>query len=174
MKKGVDNIMVAVRLRPLWRQESDANEFNIVKILDEKLVIIQDPQDFENDGVKNELRKNRTREKRYAFDFAFDETASNDRVFNSTTKFLCDGVLEGFNSTVFAYGATGSGKTHTMLGTNDQPGVMFQTMSEIFLRLQELLADRDYEIRISFLEIYNENIRDLTEFANAGKVEHAS
>ena len=108
--------MVAVRLRPLWPQEIDGNEFNIIKILDEKLVIIQDPQDLGDDGKKGELRKNRTREKRYAFDFAFDETASTERVFNSTTKFLCEGVLEGYNSTVFAYGATGAGKTHTMLG----------------------------------------------------------
>lgn len=71
--------MVAVRLRPLWKNETDNNEVSIVKILDEKLVILRDPQDF--DDEKNELRKNRTREKRYAFDFAFDETTETDRVF---------------------------------------------------------------------------------------------
>ncbi len=71
--------MVAVRLRPLWKNEIDNNEVSIVKILDEKLVILRDPQDF--DDEKNELRKNRTREKRYAFDFAFDENTETDKVF---------------------------------------------------------------------------------------------
>jgi len=46
-------------------------------------------------------------------------------VFSKTTKFLCDGVLNGYNATVFAYGSTGAGKTHTMLGTEDNPGIMF-------------------------------------------------
>lgn len=71
--------MVAVRLRPLWKNEIDNNEVSIVKILDQKLVILRDPQDF--DDEKNELRKNRTREKRYAFDFAFDENTETDKVF---------------------------------------------------------------------------------------------
>jgi kinesin family protein 18/19 len=74
--------MVAVRLRPLWKNEKENNEVGIVKILDEKLVILRDPQDFEDELLaKNELRKNRTREKRYAFDFAFDENTQTDRVF---------------------------------------------------------------------------------------------
>ena len=124
--------MVAVRLRPLWSSEQENNELPIVKILDEKLVILRDPQDFEDDLVKNELRKNRTREKRYAFDFAFDEDTETDRVFQLTASPLCQQVMDGFNSTVFAYGATGAGKTHTMLGNADKPGIMFQTMRELF------------------------------------------
>ena len=78
---GTSNIMVAVRLRPLWKNEIENNELSIVKILDEKLVILRDPQDFEDDQTKNELRKNRTREKRYAFDYAFDENTETDKVF---------------------------------------------------------------------------------------------
>lgn len=129
MRKGQSNIMVAVRLRPLWKKEEDENEFSIVKILDEKLVILQDPQDFEDkEDAKNELRKNRTREKRYAFDFAFDGTVSTERIFQSTAQFLCEAVLDGFNSTVFAYGTTGAGKTHTMLGNSEKPGIMYQTI----------------------------------------------
>jgi kinesin family protein 18/19 len=154
-KPTPSNIMVAVRLRPLWKNETDNNEVSIVKILDEKLVILRDPQDF--DDEKNELRKNRTREKRYAFDFAFDETTETDRVFQVTAMNLCGAVLEGFNSTVFAYGATGAGKTHTMLGNADKPGIMFQTMKELF-RIKNQFTDRDYSLRISFLEIYNETI----------------
>jgi kinesin family protein 18/19 len=126
------NIMVAVRLRPLWKSEKDNNELPIVKIMDEKLVILRDPQDFDDDQTKNELRKNRSREKRYAFDFAFDDQTETTRVFRETACGLCSAVMDGFNSTVFAYGATGAGKTHTMLGNAEKPGIMFQTMRELF------------------------------------------
>ena len=139
MKKGQSNILVAVRLRPLWKKEEEDGEFNIVRILDEKLVILQDPHDFEPDEAKNELRKNRTRERRYAFDFAFNETVSTENVFKCTAHFLCEAVLDGYNSTVFAYGTTGAGKTFTMLGNNENPGIMFQTMQEIF-RIQKQMS----------------------------------
>ena len=85
------------------------------------------------------------------------------KVFNLTTQFLIEGVLNGFNSTVFAYGATGAGKTHTMLGNQESPGIMYQTMKEVFTILDDFKVDRDYEIKVSFLEIYNENIRDLID-----------
>ena len=85
------------------------------------------------------------------------------KVFNLTTQFLIEGVLNGFNSTVFAYGATGAGKTHTMLGNSDAPGIMYQTMKEVFTVLDDFKVDRTYEIKVSFLEIYNENIRDLID-----------
>ena len=117
MKKGESNILVALRLRPLLPREIVDGEFNLVKILDEKVVILQDPKDFSEENGRNEmLRKNRTREKQYAFDYAFDQDVDAVKVFNLTTQFLIEGVLNGFNSTVFAYGATGAGKTHTMLG----------------------------------------------------------
>jgi kinesin family protein 18/19 len=70
-------------------------------------------------------------------------------------------VLNGYNSTVFAYGSTGAGKTYTMLGEEDNPGIMFNTMKEVFKYMKQYQNDRDYTIRVSFLEIYNENIKDL-------------
>ena len=72
-------------------------------------------------------------------------------------------MLNGFNATVFAYGATGAGKTHTMLGNESSPGIMYHTMKEVFSALEDFKVDRQYEIKVSFLEIYNENIRDLIE-----------
>ena len=80
----------------------------------------------------SELRKKRTRQKQYAFDYAFDQDAQQEKVFNLTTQFLIEGILNGYNSTVFAYGATGAGKTFTMLGNQVNPGIMYQTMKEIF------------------------------------------
>ena len=62
---------------------------------------------------KNALGKNRSKEKQYPFDYAFYKDTSQVDVFVHTTKFLCDGVLNGYKATVFAYGATGAGKTYT-------------------------------------------------------------
>lgn len=59
------------------------------------------------------FQKNRNKETSYAFDFAFDKNVTQQTVYEKTTSFLIKGVLEGFNATVFAYGATGAGKTHT-------------------------------------------------------------
>lgn len=53
-------------------------------------------------------------------------------IFERTTKGLVKDVLEGYNSTIFAYGASGSGKTHTMLGTTTEPGIMVRALHEIF------------------------------------------
>ena len=94
--------MVAVRLRPMWKKERDGGEFSIVKMLDSKVVILRDPADVMNE--EKVLGKNRTKEKQFAFDVAFDENTPQIEVFRNTTKFLCEGVLNGYNSTVFAYG----------------------------------------------------------------------
>lgn len=76
---------------------------------------------------------------------------------------MIDSVLDGFNSTVFAYGATGCGKTHTITGTSAQPGIIFLTMQELFEKINERSADRQTDISLSYLEIYNETIRDLLQ-----------
>lgn len=117
-------------------------------------------------GGKKVLGKNRTKEKQYGFDYVFDENTSQVEIFNNTTKYLCKDVLNGYNSTVFAYGQTGAGKTFTMLGDDQNPGVMFNTMNEVFKQLKKYQIDRKYTIRVSFLEIYNENIKDLLVTSN--------
>ena len=76
-------------------------------------------------------------------------------------KFALDGVLDGFNATVFAYGATGAGKTYTMLGTDDIYGIMGLTFLELFRKIDEQKKNKEFKVLMSYLEIYNENIRDL-------------
>ena len=70
-------------------------------------------------------------------------------------------MLEGYNGTLFAYGATGCGKTHTISGTTEKPGIIFLTMQELFERVKELEDEKTIEISVSYLEVYNETIRDL-------------
>lgn len=69
--------------------------------------------------------------------------------------------MHGYNATVFAYGATGAGKTYTMIGTEDNPGNMFMTLKHLFTKINELKKENLYNVRVSFLEIYNEMIWDL-------------
>jgi len=70
---------------------------------------------------------------------------------------LVEGVLQGRNGTVFCYGATGAGKTYTMLGTMENPGVMVLAIHDLFSKVTQ----RNHSIKLSYLEIYNETVRDL-------------
>ena len=91
----------------------------------------------------------------------FDENTSQSDVYEGTTRNLLDSVLDGYNATVFAYGATGCGKTHTITGTSQHPGIIFLTMQELFEKIEERSQEKSTELSLSYLEIYNETIRDL-------------
>ena len=96
----------------------------------------------------------------YAFDHVFPPTATQAQVYQATAGRLIARVLDGYNATVFAYGATGAGKTHTMIGTAGQPGVMVATMHDLFAGMRARESGR-YEVSVSYMEVYNEQIRDL-------------
>lgn len=113
----------------------------------------------------------RVKDTKFGFDRIFDENALQQDVYEATTRPLLDNVLDGYNATVFAYGATGCGKTHTISGTPSQPGIIYLTMQELFERVGELSGEKVTEISLSYLEIYNETIRDLlstTGFTKGG------
>ncbi|KAG0357794.1 kinesin-like protein Klp5 [Podila minutissima] len=137
----------------------------VVDVLDER-VLVFDPPDAESiSKYKRALLPvqayRRFKDMRYAFDRVFHEDAQQEEVFENTTKHLIDGVLDGYNGTLFAYGATGCGKTHTISGTPEKPGIIFLTMQELYERMQEQADEKTIEISLSYLEVYNETIRDL-------------
>lgn len=103
----------------------------------------------------------RVKDQTFAFDRIFDQNTTQEEVYEATTRNLLDSVLDGYNATVFAYGATGCGKTHTITGTPQQPGIIFLTMQELFERIEERKNEKVTEVSLSYLEIYNETIRDL-------------
>ena len=160
MEKGSYNILVCVRCRPLSVFEHQLSSYETIRIMDNKMVILMDPIEYNGPST---VFKNRNREQAYAFDFAFDKNTSQNVVFENSTKFLIEGVINGFNATVFAYGATGAGKTYTMLGTDNNPGIMPLTLRELFNKVNSF-GDREYKLKFWYLEIYNENIRDLLKF----------
>jgi hypothetical protein len=163
--------------------EKRAKEEDVVNVIDGHQMIIHDP----GHTAVNDMRKARVRDRHFAFDHAFGQTTPSDKVYNSTTRFLVDGVVAGFNATVFAYGATGSGKTYTMLGAPQTPGLMVLTLRDLYKEIDRAQdasaaaadaydAERnfssnkigskavrriEYKVSLSYVEVYNENIRDL-------------
>jgi kinesin family member 18/19 len=109
-----------------------------------------------------EIFKNRSREQQYAFDYVFEQKSSQQDVYENSTKFLIPGIIQGYNATVFAYGATGAGKTHTMLGTGKEPGIMVRSLTDLFSSIESSLNHtRQFRVKISYVEVYNETLRDL-------------
>ncbi|XP_038613383.1 kinesin-like protein KIF19 isoform X2 [Tachyglossus aculeatus] len=161
MKDSADSkdqqLLVALRVRPISASELEEGATLIAHKVDEQMVVLMDPMEDPDDI----LRANRSREKSYLFDMAFDFTATQEMVYRATTKGLIEGVLCGYNATVFAYGPTGCGKTYTMLGTDQEPGIYVRTLNDLFHAIEETSDHLDYEVSMSYLEIYNEVIQDL-------------
>ena len=93
----------------------------------------------------------------------------NDKVYDASAKRLVRRVMEGYHGTVFAYGMTGTGKTFSMQGTASSPGVIPQAITDIFSYIRET-PHREFLLRVSYLEIYNEKIHDLLSQPTAGGV----
>jgi len=74
---------------------------------------------------------------------------------------LVTSVLDGYNVCIFAYGQTGTGKTFTMEGTERNRGVNYRTLEELFKIAEERKESATYDLSVSVLEVYNEQIRDL-------------
>ena len=73
----------------------------------------------------------------YHFDHVFDEDSSQEDVYQATVAPLLGSLLDGIHVTVFAYGATGSGKTYSMIGTMEAPGIMLRAVEEVFVSLEK-------------------------------------
>merc|ERR1740121_980138 len=111
----------------------------------------------EKHGRHDYLKENHCRERAYTFDSVFGAAATNSEVFENVVAPLVPEVLAGKNATCFAYGQTGSGKTHTMLGRQGEAGVVERTLQSL---LPEATAGGS-SVGVSFIEVYNEKIRDL-------------
>ncbi|KAF7654895.1 hypothetical protein LDENG_00063410 [Lucifuga dentata] len=165
------HVKVVVRVRPTNDSEKCDNFRNVVQVVDNHMLIF-DPKEeempcFGSHRVRSRhINKRANKDLKFVFDHVFGETSTQVDVFENTTKGILDGVMNGFNCTVFAYGATGAGKTHTMLGSQHEPGVMYCTMKELFKRMDDAKEEKEFAVAFSYLEVYNEQIRDL--LANAG------
>ncbi|XP_062998619.1 kinesin-like protein KIF7 [Elgaria multicarinata webbii] len=149
-------IRVAVRIRPLLPKE---------RLHGHQMCLRGDP---ETKDVT--LGRNR----HFQFDTVFTESSDQESVYAACVQPLVEAFFEGFNVTVFAYGQTGSGKTYTIGEASvssineDEQGIIPRAMAEAFKLVDEndLL---DYTVRISYLEVYKEEFRDLLQVETASK-----
>ncbi|GAB2225103.1 hypothetical protein Drorol1_Dr00005890 [Drosera rotundifolia] len=98
----------------------------------------------------------------YAFDRVFGPNATSEEVYEVAARPVVKAAMEGVNGTVFAYGVTSSGKTHTMHGDQSSPGVIPLAIKDVFSIIQDT-PGREFLLRVSYLEIYNEVINDLLD-----------
>ena len=75
-------------------------------------------------------------------------------------------VLDGLNGTIFAYGVTSSGKTHTMMGDDNTPGIVPHAVSDLFQHIDECDKSKIFNVSVSMIEIYNEVVNDLLDPTN--------
>ncbi|BFG18222.1 hypothetical protein CerSpe_044970 [Prunus speciosa] len=147
----MEKICVAVRVRPPVSQ--DVSNGGTFWKVDDNRISLHKPHGTPISGVS------------YAFDHVFDEGCTNSRVYELLTKDIINAAVEGFNGTAFAYGQTSSGKTFTMNGSEKDPGIIHRAVRDVFDRIQ-MISHREFLIRVSYMEIYNEEINDLFAVEN--------
>ena len=152
-QKTKSSITVAIRVRPLSQKESELSTVESINVLNQNSLSVT--------GEISNKKTNQIKEQQFFFDFVFATNSTQQEVYEKTTKPLLQGIIDGFNATVFAYGATGSGKTYTMLGTENEKGIMPRSVTDLFKILQQHKKNKEFKIQISYIEIYNEEIRDL-------------
>ncbi|XP_010626755.1 kinesin-like protein KIF3B isoform X2 [Fukomys damarensis] len=151
--KSSESVRVVVRCRPMNSKEKTASYDKVVDV-DVKLgqVSVKNPK-----GTAHEMPK------MFTFDAVYDWNAKQFELYDETFRPLVDSVLQGFNGTIFAYGQTGTGKTYTMEGVRGDPekrGVIPNSFDHIFTHISRS-QNQQYLVRASYLEIYQEEIRDL-------------
>ncbi|XP_051515877.1 kinesin-like protein KIF3B isoform X1 [Myxocyprinus asiaticus] len=152
--KSSESVKVVVRCRPMNERERVANFERVVSV-DVKLgqVYVCNPR-----GASSHEHP-----KMFTFDSVYDWNSKQMELYDETFRPLVDSVLFGFNGTIFAYGQTGTGKTYTMEGVRNDPerrGVIPNSFEHIFTHISRS-QNQQYLVRASYLEIYQEEIRDL-------------
>lgn len=178
---GDGNLRVVVRVRPFSSREVERNAECVVRMIDDQTIIT--PPRVEIAGRGN--RSSFDEAKSFGFDksyWSFDTQDSNfsgqDDVFQDLGKPLLDNAFQGYNNCILAYGQTGSGKSYSMMGYGAEPGIIPKICKDMFKRI-DVLEKKDVQctVEVSYLEIYNERVRDLLNPATNGNLrvrEHPS
>ncbi|XP_058397344.1 stAR-related lipid transfer protein 9 isoform X5 [Diceros bicornis minor] len=167
------SVRVAVRVRPLSKRETKEGGRIIVEV-DGKVAKIRN---LKVDGRPDGFGDSREKVVAFGFDYCYwsvnpedPEYASQDVVFQDLGTEVLSGAAKGYNICLFAYGQTGSGKTYTMLGTPASVGLTPRICEGLFIREEDHAPPpSSCRIKVSFLEIYNERVRDLLKQSNQKK-----
>jgi hypothetical protein len=159
-----ETVKVVVRCRPMNTREKNDGRRPVVECnSDLSMVTISNP---DSAALSAEPKS-------FSFDAVYDEMSAQKAVYDETAYPLVESVLAGYNGTIFAYGQTGCGKTHTMQGRSDPPelrGIIPNSFDHVFDHIK-LATGTEFLVRCSYLEIYNEEIRDLLSNDHLAKLE---
>ncbi|KAF2468120.1 kinesin-domain-containing protein [Lindgomyces ingoldianus] len=183
MASGGGNIKVVVRVRPFNGREIDRRAQCIVQMKGEQ-TILTPPTNIDSKGkaAKAALEGNKT----FAFDksyWSFSRNDANyagqDHLFKDLGLPLLDNAFQGYNNCIFAYGQTGSGKSYSMMGYGEEYGIIPKICQDMFERIGKMQLDKNSQctVEVSYLEIYNERVRDLLNPSTKGNLrvrEHPS
>ncbi|XP_044732746.1 kinesin heavy chain isoform X1 [Chrysoperla carnea] len=153
-----DSIRVVCRFRPLNDSEEKAGSKFIVKF----------PSGSDDNCIS-------IGGKVYLFDKVFKPNATQEKVYNEAAKSIVSDVLAGYNGTIFAYGQTSSGKTHTMEGVIGDPakqGIIPRIVNDIFNHIYAMEENLEFHIKVSYFEIYMDKIRDLLDVSKVNLSVH--
>ncbi|XP_021022689.1 kinesin-like protein KIF22 isoform X2 [Mus caroli] len=153
-------VRVAVRLRPFMDGETEAKELPCVRAIDSCSLEVANWKKYQ------ETLK-------YQFDAFYGEKSTQQEVYVGSVQPILRHLLEGQNASVLAYGPTGAGKTHTMLGSPEQPGVIPRALMDLLQLAREESAEGrpwDVSVAMSYLEIYQEKVLDLLDPASGDLV----
>ncbi|CAJ0597612.1 unnamed protein product [Cylicocyclus nassatus] len=148
-----EKVKVVVRCRPISQQEINQGHKVAVRVSTEDNSVI-----LEQLNGKEEPRRT------FFFDAVFPPDCDQMRVYNVAARPIVENVLKGYNGTIFAYGQTGTGKTFTMTGDLERAelqGIIPNSFAHIFDHIAKCQQDKTFLVRVSYLEIYNEELRDL-------------
>ncbi|XP_067297023.1 kinesin-like protein KIF16B isoform X3 [Pseudorasbora parva] len=159
------SVRVAVRVRPMNRREKDLSAKCIIEMEGNKTTItnLKIPDGVTGDSV-------RERAKTFTYDFSYDSSdckntsfVSQEKVFKDLGTDVLKSAFEGYNACIFAYGQTGSGKSHTMMGIPGDLGLIPRICEGLFSRISGMTRrdEASFRTEVSYLEIYNERVRDL-------------
>ena len=143
-------VKVAIRVRPMNKHEMEQKSKLCVEV------------DTANNTVAVISSKNEA--KTFPFDYVYPMDTTQREVYDQVAFPIVDSIFQGYNGTVFAYGQTGCGKTYTMMGIVDDPdkkGIIPNAFSHIFGYIKTEGESKRFLVRCSFVEIYNEEVRDL-------------
>uniref|UniRef100_A0A671RQE0 Kinesin-like protein KIF16B n=1 Tax=Sinocyclocheilus anshuiensis TaxID=1608454 RepID=A0A671RQE0_9TELE len=158
-------VCVCVWVRPMNRREKDLSAKCIVEMEGNKTTItnLKIPDGVTGDSV-------RERAKTFTYDFSYDSSdcknasfVSQEKVFKDLGTDVLKAAFEGYNACIFAYGQTGSGKSHTMMGIPGDVGLIPRICEGLFSRISGMTRrdEASFRTEVSYLEIYNERVRDL-------------
>lgn len=161
------NVQVAVRCRPLNERERSAGERPVLQCSTERREVVCAAPSGPRKGASSSNPK-----KTFTYDHVFGPDATQADVYEGIVEPIVDEVLQGYNCTVFAYGQTGTGKTHTMEGRRDadmagieerrlaeNAGIIPRAVKQVFDHLRSITDE--HSVRVSHLELYNEQLTDL-------------